>query len=261
MAPWSRWASSVSIITLPTTKIARSRRRLRGADCRRRRGRREQQVGDSWSVRMRLISSGIVRSKERSPASTCADRHAELGRGERRRQRRVDVADDDDHVGRSLGEHRLEPHHHRGGLLGVRCRSRRRGRVRPREPELLEEDAGHRAVVVLAGVDEALRRSTGRRRSARDDRRDLHEVRPRADDVEDLGHRLEMLSQADAVAGCWRPSAKRRTRWPAETVEAADAAGEPDLDVEEPAVQACRRAADTGRPRGSPNRRRRRGCR
>ena len=51
---------------------------------------------DSRSVTRRLISSGIVSSKLRRPASTWATGRTELGRHERRRHRRVDVAVDDD---------------------------------------------------------------------------------------------------------------------------------------------------------------------
>jgi hypothetical protein len=60
--------------------------------------------------------------------------------------------------------------------------------------ELLEEDLRHRLVVVLAGVHQHVLELVAALGQAADDRRDLHEVGPRAHDREDsaaaCGHRI-----------------------------------------------------------------------
>ena len=66
-----------------------------------------------------------------------------------------------------VGEHRLEPLDHPRRLLGVGARADAEHVVGLGHAELLEEDLGHRAVVVLAGVDDDRRvgarsRSRGR---------------------------------------------------------------------------------------------------
>ena len=59
--------------------------------------------------------------------------------------------------------------------------------VRLGQTEVAEEDVRHRGVVVLAGVDHLLGDAPGGQRP--DDRRGLHEIGPRADDVcYGLGH-------------------------------------------------------------------------
>ena len=73
----------------------------------------------------------------------------------------------------------------RGRLLGLRAASDAEVPIRPGQAELLEEDASHLLVVVLAGVQEPLRDALmGAKRLH--DGGDLHEVRPGADDVEDV---------------------------------------------------------------------------
>ncbi len=103
------------------------------------------------SVSMRLISSGIVRSKLRSPASTCATANTEFRRDQRARDGRVHVADHEDDVRPPLEQDLLEGHHDRGGLHGVGCRAHPEVHVRARNTQLLEEDLRH-----------LLRRSAGR---------------------------------------------------------------------------------------------------
>ena len=74
-----------------------------------------------WSVRMRLISSGIVRSKLRSPASTCATRTPSLAATSA--QAIVELTSPTTStrsVGCSMSD-RLERRHDRGGLLRVRA--------------------------------------------------------------------------------------------------------------------------------------------
>ena len=78
------------------------------------------------STASRLISSGIVRSRERSPASTWASGMLALRRDERARERRVDVTDDDDGIGLVRGDDLFEREHHR------RCRLRVRTAATPR---------------------------------------------------------------------------------------------------------------------------------
>ena len=83
---------------------------------------------ESRSVTRRLTSSGIVSSKLRRPASTCASGMASFARHERGRERRVDVAVDDDERRLELDEQRRSRRDHaapRSGRHG--CPSRRRG--------------------------------------------------------------------------------------------------------------------------------------
>ena len=108
-------------------------------------------TSESASATTRFTSSGMSRSRLRSPASTCASTgrtgrpllaEVDLRRHQGARRRRVDVADDDHDVGPLRLEHLLEADHHPGGLRGVRSRSdaevdsrlrtgRGRGRRRP----------------------------------------------------------------------------------------------------------------------------------
>ena len=69
-----------------------------------------------------------------------------------------------------------------------------RSRSGPRQAQLFEEDVGHRAGRSAARCGRGAATIAGYRRERRDDRRDLHEVRPRADDVHDLGHRPRCYS-------------------------------------------------------------------
>jgi hypothetical protein len=70
-----------------------------------------------------LISSGIVRSKERRPDAQVGDRDAQLDGHERRGQRRVDVAGQDHEIGTLLFQHRLDALNHPRRLGGVACRA------------------------------------------------------------------------------------------------------------------------------------------
>ena len=83
---------------------------------------------ESWSATIRLISSGIVRSNERSPASTCPTGMLQLGGRQRRSQRRVHVAGDEHDVRLGLEQHRLEPLHHAAPSAARANRSRLRAR-------------------------------------------------------------------------------------------------------------------------------------
>ena len=107
------------------------------------------------SVTSRLISSGMVRSKLRRPASTCPTGTPSFAATSAARERRVHVAG----------------HEHEVGLAPRAATGSRRSITRavccacepeptPRKwsgsptPSSLEEDLRHRVVVVLAGVDE-----------------------------------------------------------------------------------------------------------
>ena len=127
------------------------------------------------------------RAVERAqPGLDVADRQQQLRGGQRGRHRRVHVAGDEHDIGLRLEQHRLEPLHDRSRLLGMRPRAHSERVVGLADSELLEEDLGHLAVVVLAGVDEDVLELVAAPLQLRRDRRDLHHVRPRADDREDL---------------------------------------------------------------------------
>ena len=138
-----------------------------------------------WSVRIRLISSGIVRSKLRSPASTWATLTPELDGDQGAGNRRIDVADDEHEVGSRIEQHGLEGGHDRRRLLRVAARSHVQVDVGRRHAEVVEEHLRELFVVVLAGVDDDGGEEVRPRLQLRHDGRDLHEVRPRADDAED----------------------------------------------------------------------------
>ncbi len=131
-----------------------------------------------WSTTTRLISSGIVRSKLRSPDSTWPTAIPSFAAQRRRGEGRVDVAGDEDQV-RALGaQHRLEPLEHPRGLLAVATGADPEHVVGLGHAELVEEDIRHRPVVVLAGVDDDRGRRAEALASGGDHRRHLDEVRP-----------------------------------------------------------------------------------
>ena len=140
----------------------------------------------SRSVTRRLTSSGIVTSKERSPASTWATGMSSLAQTSAAASVRVDVAVDDDACRLQVDEARLERGQQRRRLRCVAAGADPEVHVRLGQAELLEEDVRQAAVVVLARVDEAL--LDGRRPERGDDGRGLDEVRPRADDMDEPGH-------------------------------------------------------------------------
>ena len=107
-----------------------------------------------------------------------------LGGDERDRRRGVHVASDEDDVGPVLAADLLERRHDPGGLAGVRVGADFEVDVGPRHAELIEEDARHVFVVVLTGVHEEVRDPP--LEDLLHDGRHLHEVRPSADDAQDL---------------------------------------------------------------------------
>ena len=143
-----------------------------------------------------------------------AERNLELRRGDRGRHRRVDVARDEHHVGLGLEQHRLEPLHDARGLLRVRAGSDPERIVGLADPELLEEDLGQLPVVVLPRVHEDVLELVAAPLQLGRDRRDLHHVRPRADDRQDLAPRRHRLQRIES-----RPVTGLRCRYsqPGET--------------------------------------------
>ena len=213
---------------------------------------------------MRLVSSGMRRLKLRSPASTCATgtRAASPRRASppassscRRRSARCPggVPGSPPRVSRACGR-----------LAAVRTRADAEVDVRARNAELLEEDVGHRRVVVLAGVDDQVldaRRAHSRPRSrgrpARASRtagaRRRHAIR-RTVAARESSEPAEHAVLRAGTAGCRRRSAaraRRRRRRP--SVETYPA-------IADPALHARRVAVDDriGRRRRASRRRRRR---
>ncbi len=182
----SRCASSVSIMGLPTkttrSPLMPSAARLTSPFGRRHEERVAEQVGDAP-----VDLLGHRRVEGAQAGLHVRHRDEQLGADERRRQRGVDVAVDDDAVRRS-GPGRLCLERHSSAAVWAAWLPEPTPEVQVRlgQAELLEEDVGQAAVVVLAGVDEAL--LDARRPERGDDGRGLDEVRPRADDVDEPGH-------------------------------------------------------------------------
>ena len=83
----------------------------------------------------------------------------------------------------------------RGGLLGVAARADLEVDVGLGHAEIGEERRRlMRCVVVLTGVDQELAERVRRAVHAPDDRRHLHEVRTRADDIDYFQHVLDGTS-------------------------------------------------------------------
>ena len=95
---------------------------------------------------------------------------------------RVHIPYHDDAVWPEVQEHAFELDHHSTGLCAVKSRADAEVDVWARNAQVVEEYLRHRCVVVLAGVHQLL---IHLRMTAKcvHDRRDLHEVGPRADDV------------------------------------------------------------------------------
>ena len=144
------------------------------------------------SVTSRLISSGIVRSPLRSPASRWASVQAQFFRDQRASGGGVDVADDDDPGRTALQAYALISQHDAGGLLGMRPGTDAEMQIGRRQSQLAPEHVRHLRVVMLAGMDQH-RASPARRLQLMKDRRDLHEIRPCRRDQMDFRQRASEL--------------------------------------------------------------------
>src|SRR6185369_7123104 len=124
-----------------------------------------------------------------------------LRRNERCRYRRIDVADDDHEVRPVLDTRLFERVHDPAGLNGMTRRANAEVAIGPRKIEVPEKAPSHRLVVVLAGIDQNLTRALPRVESF-DDRRNLHEVWTRADDVHDSFHANERTARGHGLNLC-----------------------------------------------------------
>ncbi len=148
-------------------------------------GRREQPRGDG--VDREAVDLLGHRPVEGSQARfDVRDRYPAFRRHQRARERRVDVADDDDLVGGIGLQPLVEAGHHPSGLHRVVRRADFEVDVGRTQAEVGEQRFRHRPVVVLPGVHE--HRVDAGAREALEQGRDLHEVRPRSRD-HDRPHR------------------------------------------------------------------------
>ena len=144
--------------------------------------------------------------------------------------------------GRSARQDRLERGEHPRRLLGAAAAADAERVVRPRQAQLGEERAGHRLVVVLAGVDEHLFVSGA---EGRLQRRRLDQLRPRPDDARDAhlsaGRRRALTRRRPRVA-------RRRLDADAVVVHARPAASSAAQRIA--AVEQRARGPGTARSRG-----------
>ena len=103
---------------------------------------------------MRLISSGMLRSKLRSPASTWATGISSLAAVSAQASVEFTSPATTTTIGLDLEAHRLEAFHGLRGLHGVAAAADLQAEVGPRHAELAQEHVAHRVVVVLSRVDQ-----------------------------------------------------------------------------------------------------------
>ena len=120
------------------------------------------------SVRTRLISSGIVQSNERRPASTWATGMPSLAAARVAASVELTSPPTHDEVGRSSSRSALERLQHARRLRAVRSRADAQEDVGLGEPEVREHLGRQALVVVLPGVDDPLG-DVGALRQRRDD--------------------------------------------------------------------------------------------
>src|SRR5271157_703100 len=92
------------------------------------------------------------------------------------------------------------------GLLGVTARPHFQVDVRSRHPQLLEEDVRHAEVVMLSRMDKSLPYALLSRQGLQNRRR-LHEIRPRSNNVKDMHigptmHRGALDNSKSTQVGC-----------------------------------------------------------
>src|SRR5205823_14902499 len=126
-------------------------------------------------------------------------------------------------IGRPPQDLPLEGDENPGCLLRVRTRTDAELHIGPRELEILEESLRHVVVVVLARVHEDLLEDPGPLAHLGEDRRRLHEIRPRAHHVHHShrwSHATRTVSPSIASHGVTRanvrcPGASREKTPPA----------------------------------------------
>ena len=118
------------------------------------------------------------------PGLDVPDRHAELVGGERGGEHRVGIALDQHDVGALVDQDRLHAAHDRGHLVGRGSGAHLEVAVGLGQVELLEEHLVHLERVVLAGVEQQVRRAAADARAYH--RSHLDDLGPRADDDGDL---------------------------------------------------------------------------
>src|SRR5690606_29124683 len=156
-------------------------------------------------------------------AQTCfdvRDGDVELGGRQATCQGRVGVTVDERPVGSFLQQDAFDAREHPAGHGSVRTARDAQVPLRWSDPELVEEDGAHVAVVVLAGVDEHLVDVRHERELARD-RRCLDELRSRADDRDDL-HVVNLAYRSSRTSD-WVPQLRRSetAAWPRAPIVAA----------------------------------------
>ena len=156
-----------------------------------------------WSVSTRLCSSGIARSKLRRPASmwaigtpsfTAASAAASV--------ELTSPATTQRSISRSS---RTRSTPTRAFAVCSACvpGADAEELVRPRHPELAEEDVRHRVVVVLPRMQEHELQGGIERGQLPVDRSRLHEVRPRADDKADASRHAGDPTVGSTLGPCW----------------------------------------------------------
>ena len=169
-------------------------------------------------MRIRLISSGMLRSKLRSPASTCATGRPIFTAVSAAASVELTSPTTTTMSGRTCSSDRLEPRH---DLRDLRDRARRlhlQVDVGPRNLQVREERVRHLRVVVLAGVDQG-GRDVRVLRQLGQDRRDLDEVR--------AARRRPRGSSRDASRDAMTPAPASTSRTGANRSPAAAGAASP----------------------------------
>ena len=118
--------------------------------------------------------------------------YTELLGGDGAGQGGVDVAHDDHQVRPLVEADPLEGQHDARRLLAMTAGAHAEIDVGPRQTESVEEGLAHARVVVLARVHQDMPEAFGEAVERFDDRRHLHEVGTRADDVDDLQNRTAL---------------------------------------------------------------------
>src|SRR5580704_11539168 len=107
---------------------------------------------------------------------------SQLNRRKRRGNRGVDVTHNQNHLRLVIEEYGFDALHHFRSLYSMTPGTNLEIHIRFRNPEICEEVAGKKFVVVLAGMDQAML-DIAILIELLDERRDLHEVRARPDDT------------------------------------------------------------------------------